>query len=326
MHSTARDSRGRRLIVDIVDDIAGREPDRPIIYQQRTADAKDGWEPLTFRQFSRAIDHVAHIINNSVKKESTEKFPTLAYIGPSDARYAIVLIACIKAGAQAFFISPRNSAEAQASLLKATNCSHLWITESFVPLAKSWTGDLSLNIWTVPAMEDWINSTPEPFHYYRTFEEAEWEPCVVLHTSGSTGIPKPIVIRNGSIAIIDKYHDLPDFAFIQWAREAERSLIPMPFFHAAGILGGFMCHCIFYEKPIALPPADKPIHTDLIRDCLEYADVDSAMLPPSVIVDLYGSEDGLAKLKKLKYLVTGGGRLLVSASQLTFSEANSAHR
>lgn len=66
----------------------------------------------------------------------------------------------------------------------------------------------------VSSLDQWFPSEEiPPFPYDRgsAFEEARWDPLVVLHTSGSTGIPKPIVCRQGMIAISDAYHDLPEW-------------------------------------------------------------------------------------------------------------------
>lgn len=39
-----------------------------------------------------------------------------------------------------------------------------------------------------------------PFPFDRTFEQAEWDPLCVLHTSGSTGLPKPIPVIQVSLS------------------------------------------------------------------------------------------------------------------------------
>ena len=47
------------------------------------------------------------------------------------------------------------------------------------------------------------------YPYDKTFAEARQEPFVILHTSGSTGLPKPIRVPNGSLATVDAQHLLP---------------------------------------------------------------------------------------------------------------------
>lgn len=42
----------------------------------------------------------------------------------------------------------------------------------------------------IPDLEDLLDQTKAPYYpYEKTFEEAKYDPYVVLHTSGTTGIP-----------------------------------------------------------------------------------------------------------------------------------------
>ena len=43
------------------------------------------------------------------------------------------------------------------------------------------------------------------YTYEKTFEHAAQDPFIVIHTSGSTGLPKPIIIRHGGLATIDAH-------------------------------------------------------------------------------------------------------------------------
>ena len=42
-----------------------------------------------------------------------------------------------------------------------------------------------------------------PFSYEKTFEQARLDPYLTLHTSGSTGLPKPIVMNHAFIAAME---------------------------------------------------------------------------------------------------------------------------
>jgi acyl-CoA synthetase (AMP-forming)/AMP-acid ligase II len=307
MTGTAQSPNGRRLIIDIVDDIAERDPGRPYLYQPRTSLPKDGWASVTFGQLANAVNHVARIIRATVTSKASAPFPTVSYIGPSDARYGIILLACVKAGAQAFFLSPRNSLEGQLSLLDETDCSHFWHADSFTSQVELWAKHRPMETTLVPPLDEWLQSKAEPFPYERSFEEAEWDPLVVLHSSGSTGIPKPIVIRQGSFAVFDLYRDLPDFFLLEVAKRATRVLTAFPLFHAAGTFMVLIGMSVLYGVPCALLPPDHPLEAGMVRDCLAHAEVDAAMAPPSIIEDLTQDEDGMAQLKKLQLLMFGGG-------------------
>lgn len=50
-----------------------------------------------------------------------------------------------------------------------------------------------LRVLKVPGIHELLAGKPRPYPYTKIFEQAKNEPLVALHTSGSTGMPKPIV-------------------------------------------------------------------------------------------------------------------------------------
>lgn len=88
-----------RLIPHIVDERACSTPNRVIYQSPRSSDPKDGWESVTWAQFANAINHTAQWLTDTLGGGGKEgDFPTIAYIGPNDARYPILVIAAVKAG------------------------------------------------------------------------------------------------------------------------------------------------------------------------------------------------------------------------------------
>ena len=45
--------------------------------------------------------------------------------------------------------------------------------------------------------------------YDKSFQDGDTEPFIIIHTSGSTGLLKPITIRQGGLATLDAQHLLP---------------------------------------------------------------------------------------------------------------------
>lgn len=200
---------GRRLILDIIKERAHNEPNREWVSVPRSSDPKDGWKILTYLDAYNGINRIAHKLTRVCGAAAPGSFPTVAYIGPNDVRYIVFALGAVKAGYQALFISTRNSAEAQVNLFELTNCNILVFDQSYKATVQPWLHEREMTaILALPA-DEWFPADQEDFPYNKTFEEAEWDPLMVLHTSGSTGFPKPIVARQGMLAVADQFHNLP---------------------------------------------------------------------------------------------------------------------
>lgn len=76
----------------------------------------------------------------------------------------------------------------------------------------------------------------------------------------------------------------------------------------AGILGALVLP-LYYHQTTVWPPAGRPVSTDMVDELLDNLEVDACFLAPSVLEDLSQSEASLKKLKKLRYVETGGGQI-----------------
>ena len=62
----------------------------------------------------------------------------------------------------------------------------------------------------IRTFDEWLaQESVTHYPYEKTFEEAAHDPFVVIHTSGSTGLPKPITLYHGGLATADTHHVLP---------------------------------------------------------------------------------------------------------------------
>ena len=96
---------------------------------------------------------------------------------------------------QALLVSPRNSLEAHLNLLENTQCHTLMTAEPLPPLARDVLAQRPMVHVIVPEVDRWLDApNVEPYPYLKTFERARYEPFVVVHTSGSTGKHRPILL------------------------------------------------------------------------------------------------------------------------------------
>ena len=106
--------------------------------------------------------------------------------------------------------SPRNSLQGQLSLLEKMEC-HCMLSASNSAV-EDILNERPMTHVIVPDLRKLLREEPKAVYPYNwTFESAEHEPFIVLHTSGSTGLPKPIVWTHGSITSCDAQNLLPTF-------------------------------------------------------------------------------------------------------------------
>ncbi|KAI0543404.1 hypothetical protein F4679DRAFT_568949 [Xylaria curta] len=316
--TTAEAQFGRRLLPHVVDDHASKKPDQECFSIPRTSNPEDGWIPITYKAYATAINSLSHSIINQLGHPDRDTFPTLAYIGPNDARYVVLFIAAMKTGYKALFISPRNSHEAQMSLFAATDCRIICFPDSHQSIVDPWLQEREMRVMSIVSLEEFFTIQEVPhFAYERTFEEAEWTPAVVLHTSGTTGLPKPFVAMHGLLAAFDAYHDFSDWngnrTFTQVFSETPKGIFaPFPFFHAGGIYL-FMSRAIYWGNPVSLGISNRPLSPELAVECLKYLDVECALIPPVILEHMSQTSVGIEALVPLKMVFFGGGELATYA-------------
>ncbi|RFN54485.1 linear gramicidin synthase subunit d [Fusarium flagelliforme] len=297
------------VLVKLIEKIASEDPQRPFLSIPSSDNAQEGWKPVTFQQFNTAIDYLAHSLS---KISKTEEFPTIAYIGPSDLRYCIILFACIKAGFKALFISPRNTPAVQLSLFEDTKCDVLYCTETYEAAMKPCLEQRKMQVCVIDSVEHFLNVSSSPFPYDKSIDQARWDPLVVLHTSGSTGIPKPIVVKQGTFFALEdmlrngSFNGCP-FAMEDWGEKGTKILLSMPMFHAAGVYATISG--IFTETTTVMSLPNKPLGVDSVLECLEGSGAQGVVLPPFIVEGLAASEKGVKALLKLQFLKFAGGNL-----------------
>ena len=76
----------------------------------------------------------------------------------------------------------------------------------------------------------------------------------------------------------------------------------------AGILGSLVI-ALYFHQTIVWPPVGRPVSVDLVDDLLDNVKLDGCFLAPSVLEELSQSETSLEKLRKIKFVECGGGRV-----------------
>lgn len=98
------------------------------------------------------------------------------------------------------------------NLFEKTDCKAIWFDPGFRNVVQPWLAERDMRATMVSPVNQWFPKERWPhFPYDKPFDKARWDPMVMLHTSESTGFPKPILARQGMISIADAYHNLPEW-------------------------------------------------------------------------------------------------------------------
>lgn len=91
------------------------------------------------------------------------------------------------------FTSPRNSIAAHSHLFEVLDC-HVMLTPNPQPPGVSTVIDAcKLHTFEIPSIDELLTNSYMHFPYNKTYEESKLEPLIALHSSGTTGLPKPIL-------------------------------------------------------------------------------------------------------------------------------------
>lgn len=91
---------GRRLVPNVLDDAAKTDPGRVYAAIPRTSSLEDGFFDITMADLARCVDFMARWIENKFGKSNS--FETLTYVGLSEPRGPVTLLAAIKTGYKVF--------------------------------------------------------------------------------------------------------------------------------------------------------------------------------------------------------------------------------
>lgn len=103
-------------------------------------------------------------------------------------------MAVAKTGYKVLFSTMLNTPAVHVNLMEQTDCKALFTAQGVH--AKDILTSRPMKHTVIPELEVLLDSGPVPHYpYEKTFEEAEHDPYLILHTSGTTGDP---VSRFGS--------------------------------------------------------------------------------------------------------------------------------
>lgn len=314
-----------QLLVNIIDGRAHTQPESlyAIIPNSFTT-YSEGFRKVSYSQLASAINGAAAILSNELPP--TGKSEVLAYVGPNDIGYVVLILAAVKAGHKLLLLSPRNTKSDHASLFENTNCTTLLtLPPPYSPTINTILEAVEPKprVIHVPTIFQLLE-TPHPhFPYPKTFESAKNEALVLVHTSGTTSTPKLVTYTHGFAAAYARSITEPPpegHMNLTTLFQGCRAFTTFPFFHAGAIqlsmLNAIPNQTIMVCSLAAVPPSAQGI-----VDALKHVDVEVVNMVAPFMEQMAKSPEMLEFVLPRVRGVTFGGADVSSAAANAFLES-----
>lgn len=314
---------GTRLLPTLIDETAIATPTR--VYASipiNDTDLSQGFKPITYAQFAQAIDSLSFWLDETLGK-ADGTFPTFAYFGPRDLGYCLVVVAAAKVGRKVLLASHLASTDAHIFLLEALQCTAVIYASEMTTLAQSLEQRFpSAKYISTTSLGNFLDASntsrkSERYEYSKSYSKAHADPVMIVHTSGTTGMPKPVIWNNDMLASVDRLHTLPGSAATQVGGQSIYCALPV--FHTAGMTASLLTP-VYLNTIIILGPSGLRPDKKTVLEVLRNAPVSAASFPPNLLEELIADTTCRKELQKLKKVVYGGSPLSSWATRIVSDE------
>jgi thioester reductase-like protein/acyl-coenzyme A synthetase/AMP-(fatty) acid ligase len=290
---------------------AAKFPERTWVSIPTSSDLSTGWKHITYEQFAFAIDGFARFVKKT--HGVGERGAVVAFMGLNDECHTTAVIGLTKAGYTVLLPSPRNSEEHQSSLFEATGSRCLFYDsgmERQAEMVRSVRPET--RTYRIPSFDELVQQGKSLGPFQGRCSTDQDDHVLIMHTSGSTGAPKPIPLTNGFLSLLD-----PSNAIIPpqgrqsannvFAESHGKFFSTLPLYHVFGIIS--MIRSIIAADNLIMSSPDRPPNATAITAILRDAQPKAGAFAPSLLEEICSTTDSLDVVAKIQHIFFGGGPL-----------------
>ncbi|KAL9607296.1 MAG: hypothetical protein Q9167_007777 [Letrouitia subvulpina] len=223
---------------------------------------------------------------------------TVGLVGPTNLDWVISTFGLSRMGCTIVILSPRLSHQAIVKLMKETRCECLIYYKSAPLLLVVDQVKASMSIMTIAMISreeyDGINDRSQAFsRSYKILEEKSRIACI-LHSSGSTGMPKPIYLPHS------------DFTKVYEIGPGDRDLMTLPLFHAFALR--VVPGRIYQRKTVFFLNSNLPVTSEGLTVAINVAKPGTICVVPYVLKLLREHEAGIEALRSCEQVLFTGSQ------------------
>ncbi|KAH6670261.1 nonribosomal peptide synthetase-like protein [Plectosphaerella plurivora] len=271
-------------------------PDTPLLAYPASELGSSDFADYTAKQLDQFADEAAKDLaaqGLSPFSPKSAKAEVVALLGPSNLDYIVTILALSRMGFAVLFLSTRLPTNAYVNLLRETECTRIVATQKFTSATSLIREEYPLDVYALPEQTVWSRRPTEPRFERRTELIAEEDTVAfIVHSSGSTGLPKPIYQTHRQC--------LSNYA----TGSGMRAFVTLPLFHNHGL--ATMFRGMVTGKRTAVYNANLPLTNGHLVAAMKAADFESFHCVPYALKVLSETDEGVTELAKARLVLFGG--------------------
>lgn len=211
--------------------------------------------------------------------------------------------------------SPRNTLAGYKVLFDALDVKHVLAAgPPYVPIVDTLMAEYKLTLLPIASTAQLVSTKYPHYPYDKRFATASDEPLLVLHTSGTTALPKPVVITHDWVASwVQSLHAAPPpgTESLDVLHQGNRVLVMMPPFHGGNLMPTLF-DAVHNQSTVIFPLPGGILAPDHFQEhflgCVQSARPDIALLPAGFVHTIARDPQLLrAAAQHLEYIFYTGG-------------------
>ncbi|KAH7120451.1 hypothetical protein EDB81DRAFT_847774 [Dactylonectria macrodidyma] len=270
-------------------------PDTPLIAYPSSKLGASDFVDYTAKQLDDFADSAATTLASQGLKPTklrSTKADVVGILGPSNLDYIVNILALSRMGFSVLFLSTRLPTEAYVSLLEKTECTRILAAPKLETVVEIIQESYPVQSFPLPSQSVWSHNTPTRFKRQTELIDEENTVSFIVHSSGSTGLPKPIYQTHRQC--------LSNYA----TGSGMRAFVTLPLFHNHGL--STMFRGMVTGKRTAIYNANLPLTNGHLVAAMKAANFESFHCVPYALKVLAETPEGIAALAKAKLVLFGG--------------------
>ena len=321
------DKDGPKLLASRIDWYANNDPTKPVASIPRDhGDLSRGYRDISYQVFASAIDRASWWLDDHLSNDETDKLThPFTYYGPVDLRWLIFFVAGIKTSRKMLLAVSNASVPSVQHLFNATQCTtalHSNTQDTKDLIEKFLKGSSIQCTLAVPELAELLSSEPcKPYIYSKTFDQTADDAIAILHTSGTTGLPKPLYYTNRMIyywIALRRLH--AEDPHIQLAAPIGSRLHSTFFIGYGGGMYFNLFSAVASNTVTVFPSPEDAYSLESVKQVLRYGEIDTCAYSPATVSAIANDSEGLELLRSKAKTVTFGGAPVDDATAIKITQ------